>query len=73
MPFIAEFRVGDPGAPADGAQSYYNPLLAGASFKIWREGQFQYLVGDNRLFSTGSGTVFFIPALSTGERIKVFI
>lgn len=73
MAFITEFRVGDPGAPASGAQSYYNSLLAGASFRIFREGQYQYLSGANRIFPTGTGTVFFIPALYVGERIKIII
>jgi len=73
MAFITEFTIGNPGAPADGSQSYYNSLLAGAPFRIFREGQYQYLSGVNRIFPTGTGTVFFIPAFTAGERIKIII
>jgi hypothetical protein len=73
MAYRAEFTVGDPGAPVDGQTSYYNSLLAGAQFRVFREGLYQYQVGANRIFDTTSGTIFFIPALYSGERIKIII
>lgn len=76
MAFVTEFTVGDPGVPANGDVSYYNSLLAGGStktFRVFREGQLQYASGDNRVQNTGTGTIFFIPALKTPERIKIII
>lgn len=73
MAYTTEFTVGAVGAPANGAVLYYNPLLATTSFRIFREGLYQYTAGDNRILSTGTGTVFFIPALTAGERIKIII
>jgi hypothetical protein len=73
MAYRTEFTVGAPGAPVDGQTNYYNSLLAGSQFRVFREGLFQYQSGANRIFNTGSGTIFFIPALYAGERIKIII
>lgn len=72
MAFTTEFIVGQPGAPADGDNIYYNPILAGAKMKIFREGAYQYRqLGTNHVVVPGTGTIFFVPALSSGERIRI--
>lgn len=72
MAFIVEFIVGDPGAPPDGATSYFNPVIAGEQLKVFREGVYQYeSLGGNFYVNTNSGTIFFIPQLGAGERLKI--
>lgn len=71
MALLINYTVGDPGAPADGATNYYNPGLAGKKVKVFREGLYQYRTGINMVIVTGSGTIIFIPAQWSGERIRI--
>lgn len=66
-----KFTVGDPGYPSAGDSNYYNPSLAGKNLKVFREGLYQYKVGENFIIAPGTGSVLFIPAFSAGERIRI--
>lgn len=66
-----EFKVGQPGAPADGASNYFNAGLAGENYKVFREGNYQYIYGTNRVIKSGTGITYFIPALQQDERILI--
>jgi hypothetical protein len=66
-----KFTIGDPGYPPDGATSYYNPILAGKKLKVFREGQYQYRIGQNFIIAPGTGSILFSPALWMGERIRI--
>lgn len=65
------FTIGDPGAPVDGDTNYYSPVISGKKIKVFREGLYQYRVGANFIITPGSGSIFFYPGLTTGERIRI--
>jgi hypothetical protein len=68
---VIQFTVGDVGFPSDGDTNYFNAVLAGERVKIFREGLYQYKIGGNRIIPTGTGTILFIPAFYSGERIRI--
>lgn len=72
MAFIVEFIVDSPGYPANGTNTYYNPVLAGKKTKVFREGYYQYTqLGAGYVIKPGTGTIFFSPAFTPGERIRI--
>ena len=73
MAYTVTYQVGALGAPANGATGLYNPLFAGRTPRIYREGLYQYKQGANKVINTGTGYLYFIPALTTGERLKIII
>lgn len=66
-----EFTVGAPGAPADGAGNYFNAGLAGQNVKVFREGAYQHRYGPNYVINSGTGIIYFVPALQQDERIYI--
>lgn len=68
---VIQFTVGDAGFPAAGDTNYFNAVLAGEKVKVFREGLYQYRIGGNRIISTGTGTILFIPAFGPNERIRI--
>lgn len=73
MALIINFTVGESGALGDGAQYYYSASLSGKKLKVFREGLYQYRIGLNYVIVPGNGSIFFIPALYSGERIRIQI
>lgn len=73
MALIINFTVGESGALGDGAQMYYSPSLSGKKLKVFREGIYQYRSGVNYIIVPGNGSIFFVPALYLGERIRIQI
>lgn len=71
MAIVIRFTVGDADFPQDGASFYYNPNLLGNQIQVFREGNYQYPFGSYRIVRTGTGSIFFIPALQGGERILI--
>lgn len=68
---VIQFTVGDPGFPANGNTNFFSPVLAGEKVKVFREGLYQYRTGVNFIIPTGTGTIVFIPAFYSGERIRI--
>lgn len=72
MAFISEFIIDTPGYPTSGSNVYFNPSLAGNKTKVFREGYYQYeQLGQGYVIKPGTGTIFFTPAFTTGERIRI--
>lgn len=72
MAFTVEFIIDQPGAPIAGSNIYFNAALAAKKMKVFREGLYQYAgLGPNYIIKPGTGTVFFIPAFTPGERIRI--
>lgn len=71
MALSIQFTIGDPGAPQDGQGNYYNPSLIGKKFRVFREGIYQYRMGQNFIIVAGTGAIIFFPVLNSGERIRI--
>lgn len=71
MALSIQFTVGDSGAPQDGQGNYFNPSLSGKEIKVFREGMYQYRVGQNFILVPGTGVIVFFPQLGSGERIRI--
>ena len=65
-PYIVQFTIGDgnPGTPANGAVAYPNPLLAGKTVKVFKNGSgyltqnTDYTLGDDGTITLLGGAVF---------------
>lgn len=69
---LVEFIIDQPGAPASGTNTYFNPVFAGSKTKVFREGLYQYAqLGSNYIIKPGTGTFFFVPEFQPGERIRI--
>lgn len=71
MAISIQFTVGDPGSPQDGQGNYFNPSLSGKTLKVFREGIFQYRIGQNFILVPGTGVIVFFPQMFSGERIRI--
>lgn len=71
MALSIQFTVGDPGAPTDGQGNYFNPALSGKKLKVFREGVYQYRMGQNFILVPGTGVIVFFPQMNGGERIRI--
>lgn len=67
-----QFRVGAPGYPKAGENSYSSNAFVNAHLNVWRNGIYQYKdSADGVLIDSVAGKIYFNPALASGDRVYI--